>query len=90
MSDTSAGLYEFIVSTLTTRFGVPETGMTPETDLETLGIDSLGGVELSLAIKKKYGVAFVAGEITVKFTLAGIAALAERKLAEIQPTVVTS
>lgn len=90
MSDISAGLYEFIVSTLTTRFGVPEAGMTPETDLKTLGIDSLGGVELSLAIKKKYGIAFVAGEITVEFTLAGIAELAERKLAGIQPPVVTS
>ncbi|WP_225846215.1 acyl carrier protein [Streptomyces sp. HPF1205] len=75
-------LEQFVIDTLRTRFHVPAEDLSPAVDLKTLGIDSLGGVELSLAIKKKYGVAFVAGEVRVDFTVADIAALTEKKLAE--------
>jgi acyl carrier protein len=72
----------FILTTLTEEFGIAEQNLTPDASLKSLNIDSLGGVELSLKIKKKYGVTFIAGEISVDFTVADITALVEQKLAE--------
>lgn len=77
-------LEQFVLDTLRTRFHVPAEELSPQVTLKELGIDSLGGVELSLTIKKKYGVSFVAGEIRVDFTLTDIAALTGKKLAEVE------
>jgi acyl carrier protein len=82
MSDETNGIETFIMRTLTEEFGIPGDDLSPAADLKSLGIDSLGGVELSLAIKKEYGVAFVAGEISVEFSLAEIAALVQKKRAD--------
>lgn len=84
MSDTQNEIEEFIIETLGDRFGIPGAKLSSSADLKALGIDSLGGVELGLVLKKRYGVRFVAGEIRVEFTVAEIAALAEDKLTEIK------
>jgi acyl carrier protein len=82
MSDTAEAIEAFILKTLAEVFNVPADRLSGTVTLEDLGIDSLGGVELSLAVKKRFGVAFVAGEITVEFSIGDIARLAEKKLAE--------
>lgn len=85
MSDTADIIEAFILKTLTDVFNVPADQLSGAVTLQDLGIDSLGGVELSLAVKKRFGVAFVAGEITVEFSVADIAQLAGKKLAEQEP-----
>lgn len=72
----------FVIETVGDRFSVPASKLEPGVNLQTLGIDSLGGVELSLLLKKKYGVEFVAGEIAVAFTMSDIADLVRGKLGE--------
>lgn len=84
MSDVQDGIEAFIIETLGDRFGIPEAKLSPAVNLKTLGIDSLGGVELSLVLKKQYGVQFVAGEIRVEFTVGDIADLVREKLGEIE------
>jgi len=76
---TAGEIETWVMTVLAERFGV-ENELSPGVSLKVLGIDSLGGVQLSLALKKKYGVAFVAGEIKVDFTLGEIAALTRGKL----------
>jgi acyl carrier protein len=82
MSDETKDIETFIMDTLAEEFAIPEQELAPDASLKSLNIDSLGGVELSLKIKKKYGVAFVAGEISVEFTVTDITALVVHKLAE--------
>ena len=81
---THEDITRFVIETVGDRFGVPAAKLEPGVNLETLGIDSLGGVELSLLLKKKYGVEFVAGEIAVVFTMSDIAELVCGKLGEIK------
>jgi acyl carrier protein len=75
-----ARIEQFIVTTLIERFGEDESRLGPEVTLKQLGIDSLGGVELSLAIKRRYGVRFVAGEIQVDFRVVDIAQVTADKI----------
>jgi len=91
MTDT-VEIEQFILQTLVDRFGQVRAVLTPATTLRELGIDSLGGVELSLAIKKRYAVRFVAGEIKVDHSVADIAAAVATKLAptEARPTETVS
>ncbi|MGF1428122.1 acyl carrier protein [Kitasatospora sp. LaBMicrA B282] len=81
MSDRTDTPEQFVLEVLADKFGVPQEQLAPDATLKSLGLDSLGGVELSLAIKKRYGVAFVAGELRVDFTVADIAQLTTEKLA---------
>jgi acyl carrier protein len=74
----------FVLEMLRTRFDVPEAKLTEQVTLKSLGIDSLGGVELSLTIKKKYGVQFIAGEIGVEFTVTDVAELTREKLGKLE------
>lgn len=82
MSDETLDIETFIMDTLAEEFSIPRQDLVPGASLKELHIDSLGGVELSLKIKKKYGVGFVAGEISVEFTIADITGLVVDKLAE--------
>ncbi|MFI6442528.1 acyl carrier protein [Streptomyces sp. NPDC050759] len=74
----------FVQEMLRTRFDVPEAKLTEQATLKSLGLDSLGGVELSLTIKKRYGVQFIAGEIGVEFTVTDVADLTRQKLGELE------
>jgi acyl carrier protein len=82
MSETLESVQEFVLDTVADRFNARPEQLSAEASLKSLGIDSLGGVEISLAIKKRFHVAFVAGEIAVDFTLGDIAELTLKKLAE--------
>jgi acyl carrier protein len=72
----------FVLEMLRTRFDVPQARLSEDATLKGLGIDSLGAVELSLTLKKKFGPHFVAGEIGVEFSVTDIANLTRAKLAE--------
>jgi acyl carrier protein len=73
---------DFIMDVLVEKFDQERDELSGAVSLKELGIDSLGGVELALALKRRYGVSFVAGEITVEFSLDEIAALAQAKLTD--------
>jgi acyl carrier protein len=77
----------FIIQTLVDVFGQDADVLSPAATLKGLGIDSLGGVELSLAVKKRYGVRFVAGEVKVDDSVAEIAHAVAAKLAPSPETV---
>ncbi|AGL13743.1 acyl carrier protein [Actinoplanes sp. N902-109] len=87
MSQDIDKVQQFVAETLQTRFDIGPDDLTPGSTLRDLKIDSLGGVELSLVLKKQYGVQFVAGEISVDFTTADIAELVRQKLPEPQDAV---
>jgi acyl carrier protein len=87
MADVIDEVQIFVRDILVDRFEVPVDEFSPDTDLQSMGIDSFGGVEISIALKKSYGVEFVAGEIGVEFTVADIAALVLDKLGEPQSGV---
>jgi acyl carrier protein len=74
----------FVFEMLRTRFDIPEERLSEQASLKSLGIDSLGSVELSLTLKKRYGAQFVAGEIGVEFTVADVAELTRAKLGELE------
>lgn len=83
MSAEAGEIEQFIMRVLVDSFDAEEDGLSVDTTLRHLSIDSLGGVELSLALKKEYGVSFVAGEVQVDFSVADIAALVRTKQREL-------
>ncbi|RKN47025.1 acyl carrier protein [Streptomyces hoynatensis] len=83
MSADAGEIEQFITRVLVDAFDAEEDGLGVDTTLRQLSIDSLGGVELSLALKKEYGVSFVAGEIQVDFSVTDIAELVRSKQREL-------
>lgn len=83
MTEEAESIERFITNVLVEVFDAERNDLGVDTTLRQLGIDSLGGVELSLVIKKEYGVSFVAGEIQVDFSVSDIAELVSAKRREL-------
>lgn len=49
--------YPLILDTLQNRYDIDTSSVTPETTLETLGVDSLGLVELLFEVEDQLGIA---------------------------------
>ena len=79
-----AGIEAFVYEILAERFDVPVADLSPTADLVTLGIDSLGAVEVGLELRSRYGVNFAAGDIPVDCTVAAIVELTSAKVAELR------
>jgi acyl carrier protein len=83
-AESSAEIERFVYEILTSRFDVPAMDLSPSTNLLELGIDSLGGVEIGLELKAKYGVSFLSGDLPVELTVRAIADLVYTKLTELK------
>ena len=72
---------EFLKQTLTEKFGVPAESITPEANLQDLGLDSLSIVELVFEVEDEFDIEV--SEEDAKFeTLGGAIELIDRLVAE--------
>jgi acyl carrier protein len=72
-------LYEHLKSILVDDLQLKADRIRPEATLEETGLDSLGVVELSLVLGKRYGVEISDDELLETATIAGVADLLARR-----------
>ncbi|WP_430788032.1 acyl carrier protein [Actinoplanes sp. G11-F43] len=72
---------EQIVHALVEEFWIPPDRITVDTRFVDLGFDSLGLVELAIAIRKRFGVMFRESEITRSMTVNSTAELVASRVA---------
>ena len=71
---------QMIRETLVDRFGVFGTDIGPATTFDDLNVDSLVLVELTVILKRAYGVPLETGELTEDLTVGQVAELVRAKL----------
>jgi acyl carrier protein len=71
--------YDHVVSTITTRFGVPAAEITLDASFDDLGLDSLAQIELATALQKRLSVEIEDDEIAEVSTVRELVAQLDKK-----------